>query len=310
MARRTMKEILADRKVDIAEEFRRLWWMFTAKITDAFGASAENAIKSYTGIDRYHSIRDACNDYFSEFPVEIRNTLRSVGELEKACQFSFQDACLGRQAIDISDLLDLMEFVWTVLQGLLAVANKKFAAMIPAAAYLHDHMVAQMVMLLEETDYMRVDGSDYIVSIVPKDVRVLEAAKRLPRELSNKVFEYIHRNWEGDLDAKREVLREFGQYLEPQRDVLQTLNGDLSKRVFSMLNNANIRHNNVTKGDKSYHEVIAKMDAADLERVYDDTYELCLTACMLLDSKLAMSRIKDVEVQLSPRKEGDNECRV
>lgn len=297
MARRTMKEILADRRVDVAVEFRRLWKMFTTKVTDAFGASAYGAVMSCSGITSHDSILDVCNNYFSEFPVEIRHTLRSVDELESACGFSFQGICYGERDIDLSDLMDLMEFVWTLLRGLMAVANQRFPLMRGAVAYLHDHMVSQMTLLLEEIGCMCVDGSDYVVSIAPKDARVIEVSKRVPRDLSVRAFEYIHRSMEGELEEKRGVLREFGQYLEPKKDELRALNSEVCNRLFSMLNNANIRHNNIAKGDKSYREVIARMSEASLEQIYDDTYELCLTACMLLDSRAAIARVKAVEAQ-------------
>lgn len=51
-----------------------------------------------------------------------------------------------------------------------------------------------------------------------------------------------------------------------------------------MFNNMNIRHNNCTEGDKNYREVVAKMSQDELEKWYDETYQLCLLAFLELDN--------------------------
>ena len=93
------------------------------------------------------------------------------------------------------------------------------------------------------------------------------------------------------------MLKSLGDYLEPKRKQLEALHRDASDRIFSMLNNANIRHNNVAKGDKNYRRVIAEMSENDLEKLYDDVFELCIIACLLLDSVSALVNIKNVESQ-------------
>lgn len=52
-----------------------------------------------------------------------------------------------------------------------------------------------------------------------------------------------------------------------------------------MLNNCNIRHNNRNKKDSSkYKEYVAKMSKKQLEKWYDELYQMILLAFLLLDN--------------------------
>lgn len=47
--------------------------------------------------------------------------------------------------------------------------------------------------------------------------------------------------------------------LEPQRDILKKIDSELEKNIFSLVNNLNLRHNNVTKGYKHFKKPVADM---------------------------------------------------
>ena len=294
--RKSIGELLSEYKIDVACEFCKLWQMFYGNLRDALGASVYYRL-SGTDLRLEKSVKDVCNDYFLEFPISFRRTFRSLDEIADACHYSFESLYLGRNRPVLDDLLDLAELVWSSLSGLVAMANESHIELRYATATIHDAFVPYLNQLMDDLGFVCAPVDPHWVSLVPKDSRVIEVAGRIPQELSKKCFTYIHRSMEGNIDAKREFLREFGSYLEPKRKMLEGFNKTIGDKIFSMLNNANIRHNNVIPGDKNYKAVIADMSADDLERLYDSTYDLCLTACMLLDSSRATSAISAVEAK-------------
>ena len=95
-----------------------------------------------------------------------------------------------------------------------------------------------------------------------------------------------------------------GADLEPRRKEIEEIYKVLDSRTFFLLNNMNIRHNNRTKGDKNYVEKVARMKKGTLEKWYDKTYQLMLTAYMVLNSK---EILEDVEVLTSQLKASGKE---
>ena len=88
----------------------------------------------------------------------------------------------------------------------------------------------------------------------------------------------------GDLEKKKQILRDMGDDLEPKRPKLKEINNGLSSSIFYMLNNLNIRHNNVSKGESNYKEYVAKMKPDEIEEWYDELYQMMLLAYLMLDN--------------------------
>ena len=63
-----------------------------------------------------------------------------------------------------------------------------------------------------------------------------------------------------------------------------------------MLNNVNIRHNNRSKKDKGkYKEYTAKMTKVQMEKWYDELYQMMLLAILLLDNTSRAERVKTLK---------------
>ena len=82
---------------------------------------------------------------------------------------------------------------------------------------------------------------------------------------------------------KKHVLKIFGDQLEPQREMI--FNHDLASAIFSILNNMNIRHNNVYEGDRNYRPYVASLSESELETWYDRLYQMMLAAFAGLDAE-------------------------
>ena len=71
--------------------------------------------------------------------------------------------------------------------------------------------------------------------------------------------------------------------LEAQRTQLGMINKKLESDLFMLMNSCNIRHNNKDESSGKYRRFIAEMSNEDLEKIYDETYQMCLLAFMLLE---------------------------
>ena len=61
-----------------------------------------------------------------------------------------------------------------------------------------------------------------------------------------------------------------------------------------MLNNMNIRHNNISEG-KNYKDAVSKMNESTIEEWYDETFQLILLAFLELDNEERLSKIGELK---------------
>lgn len=285
--RKTFAEIAVARDVKLDSAYRTLWTMFNESFGDENGLGVGRSATPYT-LRLTSSFAQLCEWNFKQLPTTFRRYHQTFAEYNyaKGCEFAYG---LG-ETIDIDQLLTYIEYTCTMIRqlGLAGKLGGYEFATVPFFKFID--------LLLEDLGHVRKE-KDGLVFVVPKSNPVLMAAQTLPNDLGYKTYRYIHRETTGDIGTKRDVLKSLGDYLEPKRKQLEALHRDASDRIFSMLNNANIRHNNVAKGDKNYRRVIAEMSENDLEKLYDDVFELCIIACLLLDSVSALANIKNVESQ-------------
>ena len=64
--------------------------------------------------------------------------------------------------------------------------------------------------------------------------------------------------------------------------------------MFSLFNNINIRHNNSDPQSGKYHKFVANMSNAELEKWYDETYQLCLLCFLEMDNVERKRKIKEL----------------
>lgn len=157
---------------------------------------------------------------------------------------------------------------------------------------------------------------NYELKYFPEREQVLVTAKNAAatvvaesvdnQSLAYCIVEYNHHLLKGNVERKKEILLTMGADLEPRRKEIEEMNKALASRTFFLLNNMDIRHNNRTKGDKNYVEKVARMKKGTLEKWYDKTYQLMLTAYMVLNSKEVL---KDAEVLTSQIKASGQEIR-
>ena len=109
----------------------------------------------------------------------------------------------------------------------------------------------------------------------------------------------------GNLEAKKAVLQQLASILEAKRKNLSRADKTLETNLFYSFNNLNIRHNNVDPELKGkYKAHVAQMSNDELEKWYDETYQMCLLAFLQienLDRKAEFDKLK-AEIEKSSTK--------
>ena len=153
--------------------------------------------------------------------------------------------------------------------------------------------VQQVMRVIESIGYME-NAQNGVFDFVPKDQAAISVAEIVDTGLSYKVIEYNHHSMKGNLEKKKEVLLALSEKLESERKRLKQIDSSLETDLFYLLNNMNIRHNNIDSGKKQNPAVVS-MSKDELEHWYDDTYQMCLLAFMELDHIERKERIKKIK---------------
>lgn len=136
------------------------------------------------------------------------------------------------------------------------------------------------------------------VIVIEDKSEVTAVAEIVEPQLAKGILRYNHRSLQGDLEAKKSILLSMGAELEPRRGDMNTKDKDNEDLIFFMLNNLNLRHNNVTEGDSRYKEELALMPEEELEGWYDELYQMMLLAFLQLDNMERIERVKDLKKRI------------
>lgn len=140
------------------------------------------------------------------------------------------------------------------------------------------------------------DGRVLIIEDKPEITAVTEIVEP---EVSLDVIRYNHYSLKGEIEAKKTILLRLGSELEPKRADLEVINRQLTSDIFNLLNNLNIRHNNVNlTNKKKYREYVAKMSQDELEKWYDELYQMILLAFLLLDNIERTEKVRDLNSKI------------
>lgn len=245
-------------------------------IKDYFG-------KEYTLID----FVDVC--CFSKWPH--RNHCLDVDDYLKSLNY---DVLKIDATFDIESMMTLIELMYNFWY-----LSKKYVFRNPDYYNCignYYHLKTVMDDILAQYNYMAyIDGKNNQVLVIEDKPEVTAAAEIAPDKLSLDVIRYNHKSLQGDIEAKRAILLRFGAELEPKRKKLREKNSTLEKNIFQMLNNLNIRHNNINENDSAkYRKYVADMGKRSLENWYDELYQMILLAFLLLDDVSREDRVGEL----------------
>lgn len=141
------------------------------------------------------------------------------------------------------------------------------------------------------------------VLVIEDNPAITAVAEIVEPKLSLDVLKYNHHTLRGEIDKKKAILLALGAELEPKRKTLAGINSTLEDGIFTMLNNLNLRHNNMSPDDKNYKEFVAKMDSETLENWYDELYQMILLAFLEIDQIERNSKVKTLKANINGGKQ-------
>lgn len=130
--------------------------------------------------------------------------------------------------------------------------------------------------------------------VIEDKPEVTAVAEIVDGDTAHRVLRYNHHLMRGNLQAKKDILLALGADVEAKRKKLHAIDSVLEDNIFYILNNLNLRHNNVTEGDRRYKVAVAKMDKQTLEMWYDELYQMLLLAYLQLDQVDRTTRVKEL----------------
>lgn len=146
--------------------------------------------------------------------------------------------------------------------------------------------------IVDELGY-DIQKSNDIYQIVEKD-NIATAVAEKNTDISEKVISYRRFSLKGDIETKKEIILKLAEKIEPLRTKFKSTSYQgLMDDVQMLLNNLNLRHNNLEGVHKKDYVVAMKVD--ELEKWYDRTYDMILGIIMTsdyLDSKESVKELK------------------
>lgn len=235
----------------------------------------------------------------------VRHTLKSF------VSYDFMSSPFRQTYIDIDDFLQSCSLYWKTpsLEGLLFYCEIVLNLLFPKKSYatyddeerrLRKMVATNISVILNKTGYDFSRGEDGIITIHKKDALAASVIEDMDDKATAKaILEYNRFNLKGDLEGKRKLLKQIGDFIEPtlqKRNKLQAPLNELADDVSFCLNNLNIRHNN--KEGKYKKDFLGTLPDKDLEVLYDDAYRTALLLIELSTQAESHNRIGRVR-QLS-----------
>ncbi len=137
--------------------------------------------------------------------------------------------------------------------------------------------------IMEKTNHNLQKIGDNQFIVVKKNVAAIETAEIITdNHISTEILRYNHFAIKGDIEEKRQILNNIGQYLEPilkSRKLQKAGYKEIESNMGFLLNNLHIRHNN-KEGAKA-QDYTMKLSNSELEDWYNKIYDLSLIVIML-----------------------------
>ena len=282
--RRNFAQILKGAKVDIKAEYQKLYGMLYDR---SIQVSNANRISAY----------DELSERFIGF--YFRGTCLSIDEFNDLYEFHFEK---DPADFSIDNLISLCEYIYNMLMGY-QTTQLSFGYNGPTFINVQFYL-NQICQVIEKIGYMQTMEDNFTIFVEKSPVAIAVAESPLvPENLSYRLISYNHYAMKGNLDAKKSVLQQLASILEAQRKNLKQADKVLEDNLFYAFNNLNIRHNNIDPDVKGkYKPYVAQMPADELEKWYDETYQMCLLAFLQIENLDRKAEFDSLKVAIESQK--------
>lgn len=162
--------------------------------------------------------------------------------------------------------------------------------------YYSNFFLLQNIMedILEKLNYKaHYDEAKEQLLVIEDKPEVTAVADIVTAPIALDVIIYNHHTLKGNIQLKKKILLALGADLEPKRKQLKTINAILEDNIFRILNEFNLRHNNIDPQDnKYYYADVATLSSKQLEEWYDELYQMILLAYLVLDNIERSNKVK------------------
>lgn len=244
-------------------------------------------------------------DRFVFHRLEWRGSCLNCGEMKK--MLGIDDFLLRVDQKDFpltqGEILIYLEYVVNIMESCkMADASD---VEIRFFSRMHCMLVDNIALILDQLNYQQVlDENSSGIILCEKNNEASAVAEYVSDSLAFSVFEYNHHAIQGKIDEKKKILLALAGEVEPMSQQLKNEGGQAAGLIDDanfLLNNLNIRHNNVDQTGKHYKEHVAALSGKELEDWYDETYRT-LILCILANNHIERSgKIKEIKKEVGKK---------
>lgn len=284
MTRKNIFEILSS-KYDVYEEIRKIKKIFNSKIfvyTNPFNYQKQ-----------IYSLEELVDDRVF-FHWKQRNSCVDCKEMKKKI-------VINEIFNDMFDIVKHLEYYINIIE--LAKRELSITQNIHFE-YHHNFIILckNIDLLLEHISYEKLlnqkEEEVILISKNPAAIAVAEITKN--KDIAFAILKYNHASLKGDLEGKKQLLASIATEYEPLLSKHIDGFSDYFDKATNMLNNLNIRHNN--KEGKHKKDLLTNMSDTELEKWYDELYQLLLFCVLIQDNVKRKKNIEEFLAQVNAKK--------
>lgn len=274
--RRNIFDLMKNSKIDVQREYARINKLFEKDTFYSYYGS-----KTMCGyIDEY---------FFRDWEKRKRNI--SINDMFTSLKIR------DKEGLKYNTVQNLLLYIEAIL-NLIEISDIKPMTKANEEYYryqwkTYDVLKENIYGLLEDLNYETKKLSNDEIIIVEKDMLVSAVAES-NKNISDKIIEYRRFLLKGKIKAKREILNLLANEIEAMRVKFKgTTYSGLMEDVQFMLNNLNIRHNNLNGKNKK--EYVVNLSRSKMEELYDKTFDMILGIYVIndyLDNKNEIDNLK------------------
>lgn len=272
MTRKNIFELLSE-KYDIVEEINKI-----KKIAESYKICYDSSAK--------YTIETAFNLFFI-YKWKARGSFLDCDEIKR--KIGMPEYFNTKDIEDISIALEYyMNIVYCITihsikkESSITVLPSKIKIIIRNIAILADALNLDRIINEEEET----------VILVPKNPAATAVAEIAPKTIAFAILKYNHASLKGQLEEKRKLLASIANEYEPLLDNPTSGFSDYFTKTNALLNNLHIRHNN--KKGKHKNEVLLNMKPEELEKWYDELYQLLLFCVLVKDNTARKEKVVEL----------------